>query len=181
MAQTDPGQAGGRAAGQYALACSAYELLTGQPPFRREEAAAVVYAQLSEPPPALTAQRPDLPPDADQVVAKAMAKAPGDRYATCRDFADALRTALGLASYASGPGRIQDPGHPPTEVVGVPTEDAPIPAPLPPPPGGAGGLGGAGSSGDGSAPVPLCRRRRAVMSTSATTPGRTPPPRSWAR
>ena len=92
-------------ADQYALACAAFELLTGQPPFRREEAAAVVYAQLSEPPPALTARRPDLPPDADGVVAKAMAKAPGDRYATCRDFADALRAALGLASYAPASGR----------------------------------------------------------------------------
>ena len=123
-------------ADQYALACAAFELLTGQPPFRREEAAAVVYAQLSEPPPALTARRPDLPPDADEVVAKAMAKAPGDRYATCREFADALRTALGLASYASGPGEARDPGHPPTEVVGVPTEDTPIPPPLPPSPAG---------------------------------------------
>ncbi len=161
-------------ADQYALACAAFELLTGQPPFRREEAAAVVYAQLSEPPPALTARRPDLSPDADGVVAKAMAKAPGDRYATCRDFADALRAALGLASYAPGPGESREPGHPPTEVVGMPTQDTPVPPPRPPPPGGsgrAGGTGGSegtggpggpgGSGGNGGPPAALWRRRRA--------------------
>ena len=38
-------------ADQYALACAAFEMLTGAPPFRREEALAVMYAQLSEPPP----------------------------------------------------------------------------------------------------------------------------------
>lgn len=36
---------------QYALACAAFELLTGAPPFRRDEEAALMYAQLSEPPP----------------------------------------------------------------------------------------------------------------------------------
>ncbi len=39
-------------ADQYALACAAFEILTGVPPFKREEATAVMYAQLSEAPPA---------------------------------------------------------------------------------------------------------------------------------
>jgi serine/threonine protein kinase len=42
---------------QYALACSAFELLTGAPPFRRDEPMAVMYAQLSESPPALASRR----------------------------------------------------------------------------------------------------------------------------
>ncbi len=95
-------QADGRA-DQYALACSAFEMLTGAPPFRSPEAAALMYAQLSQPPPPLTSRRPDLPAAADQVFARALAKAPGDRYASCREFADALRAAFGLASYDSGP------------------------------------------------------------------------------
>ena len=82
-------------ADQYALACSAFELLAGGPPFRREEAAALMFAHLSEPPPALSARRPDLPRRADAVLATAMAKDPAARYASCREFADALRTALG--------------------------------------------------------------------------------------
>jgi serine/threonine-protein kinase len=74
-------------ADQYALACAAFELLAGVPPFRRDEAMAVMYAQLSEPPPPLTSRRPDLPPAADEVLARALAKAPGDRYGSCREFA----------------------------------------------------------------------------------------------
>jgi serine/threonine protein kinase len=104
-------------ADEYALACAAFELLTGVPPFRRDEAMAVMYAQLSEPPPLLTSQRPDLKPAADQVFARALAKAPGDRYASCRDFADALRAALGLAPYDAGPGFIPAADHPPTQIV----------------------------------------------------------------
>jgi serine/threonine protein kinase len=93
-------------ADQYALACTAFELLTGAPPFRRDEVMAVMYAQLSEPPPLLTARRPGLPPAADQVFARALAKDPEDRYASCREFADALRAASGLAPYDSDPGGV---------------------------------------------------------------------------
>jgi serine/threonine protein kinase len=83
-------------ADQYALACAAFELLSGTPPFRRDEGLAVVYAHLSEPPPSLTARRAGLPDAVDRVLAKAMAKAPDDRYRTCRDFAASLHAALGL-------------------------------------------------------------------------------------
>jgi serine/threonine protein kinase len=89
---------------EYALACAAFEILTGAPPFRRDEAMAVMYAQLSQPPPLLTSRRPDLPAASDQVFARALAKAQRDRYATCREFADALRAALRLDPYAAGPG-----------------------------------------------------------------------------
>ena len=43
---------------QYALACAAFEMLTGQRPFQRDETSAVLWAQLSEPPPSLTSRRP---------------------------------------------------------------------------------------------------------------------------
>ena len=46
---------------QYALACAAFELLTGAPPFHHEEATAVMYAHLSEPPPPVTSRRAGLP------------------------------------------------------------------------------------------------------------------------
>jgi hypothetical protein len=91
-------------------------MLTGAPPFRRDEAMAVRYAQLSEPPPLVTSQRPDLPPAADQVFARALAKAPAERYASCREFADALRAAFGLAAYDSGPGVVPAAGHQPTQI-----------------------------------------------------------------
>ncbi len=96
-------------ADEYSLACAAFELLCGAPPFQREEAMAVMYAQLSEPPPALTSRRPDLPPAADRVFAKALAKAPASRYASCREFCDALREAFGIRPYDSGPGAVPVP------------------------------------------------------------------------
>ena len=100
-------------ADQYALACAAFELLTGAPPFRRDEAMAVMYAQLSQPPPRLTSRRPTCAVAADSVLAKALAKAPADRYASCGEFADALRGAFGLQPYASVPGATPA-SHPPT-------------------------------------------------------------------
>ena len=72
--------------------------------FARNEGWATVWAHLNSPPPPLTSLRPDLPPAVDQVLARALAKAPQDRYANCQQFADALREALGLAPYHLGSG-----------------------------------------------------------------------------
>jgi hypothetical protein len=80
----------------YALGCAAYELLSGRPPFGQARGLALVGAHLSEPPPALSAERPDLPPAADRVLARAMAKSPAARYPTCAQFAADLGGSLGL-------------------------------------------------------------------------------------
>jgi len=104
-------------ADEYALACAAFELLTGTPPFQRDEAMAVMYAQLSEPPPAVTGRRPDLPVSVDAVFAKSLAKAPADRYPNCREFSEALREAFGIRPYDSGPGIVPSGEHPATQVV----------------------------------------------------------------
>ncbi|TVZ04904.1 hypothetical protein EAS64_09695 [Trebonia kvetii] len=101
-------------ADQYALACAAFELLTGSPPFRREEAMAVIWAQVSQPAPAVTSLRPDLPAAVDPVLERALAKAPGDRWPTCGEFADALRSALGFAPYETGALPAQGGGSGPT-------------------------------------------------------------------
>ena len=100
-------------ADQYALACSAYELLAGAPPFQRDEPAALMYDHLFEPPPPVTSSRPGLPHSVDDVLARALAKAPDDRYASCGQFAEALRGALGLPPYRSGPGVVPTGTHPP--------------------------------------------------------------------
>ena len=88
---------------EYALACVAFVLLSGQPPFHRNDAMAVMYAHLSVPPPTLTSLRPGLPPEVDDIMQRALAKAPEDRYPSCGEFADALRIALGLRRYNSDP------------------------------------------------------------------------------
>jgi WD40 repeat protein len=146
-------------ADQYALACAAFELLTGSTPFRRDdrqELMAVMYAQLSEPPPALSGRRPDLPSAADYVFARALAKAPDDRYRTCREFANALGAALGLVQPESPSGRI---GRPVTEAVMTPIGGAAAPAggPVAPAAGAAGPAGGAAApyppTGPGAVPA----------------------------
>ncbi len=93
---------------QYALACAVFELLTGQAPFHRPESFAAIWAHLHKPPPSLTERRPELPPAANPVMARALAKAQVDRYPTCSEFADALRDALDLGPYHLG--SPSDPG-----------------------------------------------------------------------
>ena len=91
---------------EYALACSAFEMLAGQPPFRRDDSLATMWAQLSDPPPSLTGTRPDLPTAVDGVMARALSKAPDDRYGTCLEFATALRQACGIRTGSTAPGKI---------------------------------------------------------------------------
>lgn len=140
----------------YALGCAAFEMLTGEPPFRREQNLAVMWAQVSAPPPSVRSLRPELPADVDRVLGKALAKAPENRHGSCLEFAAELRAAC---SSRSAPGGVpetgaagQAPGHAPTQAVGLP------PVVMPPvsnvTPGfeatvteTGSGLGGAGASG----------------------------------
>jgi YVTN family beta-propeller protein len=135
-------------ADQYALACAAFELLAGEPPFPRDQSLAVAFAHVSAPPPEVTSRRPGLPAGVDEVLAQALAKAPSGRFATCGEFAAALRAALDLPPYdvgsAGGP-----PRRTPTQVAALPTAPpavtpAPEPAESGPPP----------RPGPGQPPVP---------------------------
>jgi hypothetical protein len=108
----------------YALACTAFELLAGQPPFKRDEGLAVMWAQVSAPVPSLRALRPDLPPAVDQVMSRALAKTPDARYPSCTAFARALSAACGLGGSQTGEAGADMP-----PLAGPPTERAQIPAP----------------------------------------------------
>jgi serine/threonine protein kinase len=110
-------QVDGRA-DQYALACAAYEMLSGDPPFTGDDVS-VLGAHLNQPAPALTSRQPRLPAAVDAVFARALAKDPARRYPSCREFSDALRGALSPA--------------PPTRPIPTPGP-GPFPPPPPPPP-----------------------------------------------
>lgn len=88
----------------YSLACTAFELLAGLPPFGPDQGPTLMYAQLYAPPPSATARRAELPAAVDLVLATALAKNPADRYPSCGRFAGELRAALGLK-----PGEPADP------------------------------------------------------------------------
>ncbi|MDQ3645316.1 MAG: serine/threonine protein kinase, partial [Actinomycetota bacterium] len=79
----------------YALACVVYESLTGSVPFERENEVSAVWAHIHEDPPFLTDTRRDLPGGLNDVVFKAMAKHPDDRFLTCGEFVAELELGLG--------------------------------------------------------------------------------------
>ena len=78
---------------QYALACLAYEMLCGQPPFTGPTAASVVHQHLAVAPRPVTQLRSALPNDVSNALERALAKNPSDRFATATEFAAALRSA----------------------------------------------------------------------------------------
>jgi serine/threonine protein kinase len=113
-------------ADQYALACVAYTLLSGTVLFRREVPMAVLYAHLSVPPPRLTVARPELPDAVNQVLARALAKEPDDRYDSCGAFADALREALDLEpSRAAGASAMPPSRNAATAPLTIPPDSPP--------------------------------------------------------
>jgi YVTN family beta-propeller protein len=73
----------------YSLGCLLYECLTGEPPFPRVSDAAVLFAHLEEEPPH--------PPGLEEVMPKALAKSPEDRYQSGHELVDAARSGLGIA------------------------------------------------------------------------------------
>lgn len=80
-------------ADQYALAATAYHLLTGAPMFPQTNPVAVIGHHLNSAPPSLGTSRPELV-SLDPILAVALAKNPSDRFARCSDFADALAAQM---------------------------------------------------------------------------------------
>jgi streptogramin lyase len=87
-----------RRADVYSLGGLLYECLTGAPPFKRGAEVATMWAHVQEPPPKVTAVREDLPSGIDDVVARAMAKKPEERYASAGDLAADARGELGIGT-----------------------------------------------------------------------------------
>jgi Protein kinase domain len=86
---------------QYSLACLAYQLLTGEAPFRRSTQMGTIMAQLQEVAPSSRAIRGDIPSTVDQVVARGMAPDADDRYASAGAFAHDLASAAAGSAAAT--------------------------------------------------------------------------------
>jgi streptogramin lyase len=78
----------------YALGGVLFTALTGQVPFPRESDEARLWAHLSAEPPHLSERAPNLPPELDPVIQRALAKRPEDRYPSAGDLARAATAAL---------------------------------------------------------------------------------------
>jgi serine/threonine protein kinase/beta-lactam-binding protein with PASTA domain len=81
----------------YSTGCLMYELLTGRPPFTGDSPVAIAYQHVRENPVPPSQIDPSLPPWADSIVLKAMAKSPADRYQSAAEMnADIQRAASGM-------------------------------------------------------------------------------------
>jgi len=88
------GKEPGEKADLYSLGAVLYHLVTGFAPFQGESMVEVAKKHLQEPPPSPCSKRTDLPLAAEQVILRALAKRPADRYACALDLATAFRLAL---------------------------------------------------------------------------------------
>ena len=87
----------------YALGCALYRLLTGTTPFSKSGGlSAVATAHLIQPPPRVTDRIPQLPGAVNDVIARAMAKNPDERYQSARELAQAASAALSGGQPPSG-------------------------------------------------------------------------------
>ncbi len=117
----------------YALGCSAFEMLTGRPPFQRDQDLAVMWAQVSAPPPSACQLRPGLPAGVDAVLARAMAKAPENRQSSCLEFAAELKAACGKPARGAPTELTAHQVPPATEVAMAAAPAAGPPGPVLPP------------------------------------------------
>jgi len=90
------GEIDGRA-DQYALAATAYRLLTAQTPYQDTNQIAVISQHLSAPPPKASDLKPWLEP-LNEVLIKAMGKSPEDRFDSCTKFARAFERQAELVT-----------------------------------------------------------------------------------
>lgn len=78
----------------YSLGILMYELLTGKLPFKGDNAVEIAIKQMKEKLPSIIAQNPNVPQSVENVVIRACAKNPENRYDSVREMNEDLRTVL---------------------------------------------------------------------------------------
>jgi serine/threonine-protein kinase len=88
---------------QYSLACVLYEMLAGRPPFSGPNARSIMAKHAASAAEPVRAANPEVPTEVERALAKALAKEPGDRFATAFEFAEALSEAVSGGTRAVTP------------------------------------------------------------------------------
>ncbi|WP_428264170.1 serine/threonine-protein kinase [Haliangium sp.] len=86
----------------YALACVLFHLVCGRPPFTGQGVGEILVAQMRDPAPLARDINPEVPPLLDQIMQKALAKPPGERFSSMAEFSNALAGVSGLALGRAG-------------------------------------------------------------------------------
>lgn len=111
----------------YSTAVVLFEMVTGTPLFTGDTSVSIAFQHVTQTAPRARSRRPELSPELDVVIARGLEKDRANRYATAREFADALRSLTNLV----GGGRMDlaatPPISPPQPVASTPrNDDAPI-------------------------------------------------------
>jgi serine/threonine protein kinase len=134
----------------YSLGCVLYEMLTGSVAFPKDNDMAKLWAHVTDPPPSPSLKRPELVQAFDDVVARATAKDPNQRYSKASELAAAVDRAVAEQNAELGPDALQatraaetppldqhdvfiaEPAHPPAQPPAAqPQHTAPPPRPPP--------------------------------------------------
>ena len=110
----------------YSLACILVTCLTGAPPYPYYRPLLAIQAHLVEKPPRVSERNRDLPPELDEVVAKALAKSPEERYSSPVALMRSVQRTLGVVAAIPGPSAPKRQEVPRPE-----KRPAPTPAPRP--------------------------------------------------
>ena len=78
----------------YSLGILMYELLTGKVPFKGDNAVEIAIKQMKEPIPSICKQNPDIPQSVENIVLRACAKNPKNRYDSVKEMYDDIKTCL---------------------------------------------------------------------------------------
>ena len=127
-AYISPEQAQGQTVDQrsdiYSLGIILYEMVTGSVPFTAETPLAVLFKHISDPLPPPSLVKPDIRPSVEQVLLKALAKDPRDRFSTAAEFVAAWERALQTVEHVAESETVP----PPRPQTGTPTPSRPLTA-----------------------------------------------------